>query len=79
MPPKAYSWVDEIHEIAEVFMPMGGFETDMFDGVDEVYRFIADDTALGKEKTEDRRVGKTPEDVARLIGQGLERRREKVE
>ena len=45
----------------------------------EVYRFVADETSLGKEKTEDRRVGKTPEDVARLVGQGLERKKEKVE
>ena len=45
----------------------------------EVYRFVADETVLGKEKTEDRRVGKTPEDVSRLMGQGLERKKEKVE
>lgn len=51
----------------------------MFDGVSEVYRFVADETDLGKERTEERRVGKTPEDVARLIGQGLERRKEKTE
>ena len=72
-------WVDEMKEIAETFHTEGGFERDMFDGVSEVYRFVADETGLGKEKTEDRRVGKTPEDVARLMGQGLERKKEKVE
>lgn len=51
----------------------------MFDGVSEVYRFVADETSLGKEKTEDRRVGKKPEDVARLMGQELKRKKEKVE
>lgn len=79
MPPKAYRWVDEMKEIAETFHTEGGFERSMFDGVSEVYRFVADETDLGKEKTEDRRVGKTPEDVARLMGQGLERTKEKVE
>ena len=79
MPPKAYRWVDEMKEIAETFHTEGGFERDMFDGVSEVYRFVADETSLGREKTEDRKVGKTPEDVARLMGQGLERKKEKVE
>lgn len=51
----------------------------MFDGVSEVYRFVADETILGKEKTEYRKVGKTEEDVARLMGQELERKKEKVE
>ncbi|KAL9075962.1 MAG: hypothetical protein Q9161_001356 [Pseudevernia consocians] len=75
----AKGWVDEMKEIAETFHTEGGFERDMFDGVSEVYRFVADETGLGKEKTEDRRVGKTPEDVARLMGQGLERKKDKVE
>ena len=79
MPPKAYRWVDEMKEIAETFHTEGGFERDMFDGVSEVYRFVADETELGKEKTEDRKVGKTAVDVARLMGQGLERKKEKVE
>ncbi len=51
----------------------------MFDGVSEVYRFVADETVLGQEKSENRGVGQTPEDVARVMGQGLERKKEKVE
>ena len=51
----------------------------MFDGVSEVYRFVADETSLGKEKTEERKVGKTPKDVARLMGQELEKKKEKAE
>lgn len=51
----------------------------MFDGISEVYRFVADETSLGRERTEDRKVGKTSEDVARLMGQELERKKEKVE
>lgn len=79
MPPKAYRWVDEMKEIAQTFHTEGGFERDMFDGVSEVYRFVAHETELGNEKTEDRKAGKTPEDVARLMSQGFERKKEKVE
>ena len=79
MPPKAYRWVDEMKEIAATFRDEGGFEADMFDAVSEIYRFVADETELGKEKTEERRVGKTPEDVARLVAEGLERKKMKVE
>ena len=51
----------------------------MFYGISEVYRFVADETSLGKEKTEDRRVGKSSEDVARLMGQELKRKKEKAD
>ena len=44
---------------------------DLFRGVSDVYRFIADDTELGKEKTENRTKGQTPEDVARLCAEEL--------
>ena len=74
MPPKAYRWVDEMKEIAGTFHDEAGFWRDMFDGVSEVYRFVADETDLGKEKTEGRKVGKTPEDVASLVRQGLDRK-----
>lgn len=78
MPPKAYRWVSEMKEIAETFHTEGGFEKHVFQGMSEIYRFVADETELGMEKTEDRKVGKTPEDVARLMGQGFERKKEKV-
>ena len=76
---KSFRWVDEMKEIAETFHTEGGFERDMFNGVSEVYRFVAHETDLGNEKTEDRKVGKTPEDIAKLMTQGLERKKEKVE
>ena len=79
MPPKAYRWVDEMKEIAATFHHDGGFEKDMFEGVSEVYRLIADDTELGQEKTESRTVGMTPEDVAKLVTDGLERKKVKAE
>ena len=77
MPPKAYRWVDEMKEIAATFQAVGGFERDMFDGVSEVYRFVAEETDLGNEKTGGKRLD--PEDVARLMMQGLERKKEKLE
>ena len=79
MPPKAYRWVDEMKEIANTFHDNGGFERDMFNGVSEVYRLVADDTELGQEKTESRKVGKTLEEVAKLVAEGIERKKTKIE
>ena len=79
MPPKAYRWVDEMKEIAGTFRDEGGFEENMFDAASEIYRFVADDTELGKEKTENRKAGKTPDDVARLVTEGIDRKKVKVE
>ena len=79
MPPKAYRWVDEMNEIAETFHVEGGFDRHMFEGVSEVYRFVAHETDLGNEKTERRIFGKTPEDVTKIMRQALERKKEKVE
>ena len=78
MPPKAYRWVDEMKEIAQTFHTEAGFERDTFEGVSEVFRLVAQETELGDEKTETRRSGRTPEDVAELMRQGLERK-EKAE
>ena len=79
MPPKAYRWVREMEEIADTMAEEGGFERDMFAGVSEVYRVVAEETELGGEKTESRKKGTTPEDVARLVGEGLERKKVKTE
>ena len=75
MPPKAYRWVDEMKEIAETFRKDGGFDEDVFTGVSNIYRFVAEQTELGVEKTGDRNAGKTPDDVARLVAEGLIKRR----
>ena len=45
---------------------------DLFRGISDVYRFVADETELGKEKTESRTKGQTPEDVARLCAEQLD-------
>lgn len=79
MPPKAYRWVDEMKEIAIIFYDEGSFERDLFSGVCETFRFVANETVLNEEKTEDRELGKSPEDVSRLVAEGVERKKMKVE
>ena len=71
MPPTAYRWVDEMDEIAKTSHTEGGFERHVFNRMSEVSRVVAHETDQGNEKTEDRRVGKTPEDVTKLMRQGL--------
>ncbi|KAK4545579.1 hypothetical protein LTR36_002929 [Oleoguttula mirabilis] len=81
MSPKAYRWVREMEEIAETFEADGGFEREesIFRPVAKVYDFVAYGTELGQEKTEDRKRGKTSEDVAVLMSEGTARRKEKTE
>lgn len=77
MPPKAYRWVREMEEIAITHADEGGFEGGKGDGggvfgqVAEVYRSVAEDTVLGEETTERRKRGRTLEDVALVMGEGL--------
>jgi hypothetical protein len=82
MPPKAYRWVKEMEEIGMAHSEEGGFEGQgkgIFDAVAEVYRTVAEDTVLGEEKTERRKRGRTVEDVAAAMGEGLDKRRRKME
>ncbi|MCJ1438354.1 hypothetical protein MMC27_007742 [Xylographa pallens] len=44
---------------------------DLFRGVSDVYRFVADETRLGQEKTESRERGMTVEDVATLCVEAM--------
>ena len=44
---------------------------DLFRGVSDVYRFVADETKLGEEKTESRQRGMTAEDVAVLCVEAM--------
>jgi hypothetical protein len=82
MPPKAYRWVEEMRQIGETFAEEGGFGAglggqDMFNGVVDVYDLVASDTVLGLEKTESRKRGKTAEDVAVCMSEGIRKRRKK--
>lgn len=78
-PPKAYRWVAEMEEIAATFSEEAGFEKDLFLGVSGVYKTMANDTVLGQEKTSYRNRGKTIEDVASAMNEGLQAKKKKSE
>lgn len=81
MCPKAYRWVEEMRQVGETFEADGGFEDgeNVFAAIAEVYEFLASGTELGREKTGERIRGKTAEDVAVLMGEGVDRRKVKTE
>jgi len=70
MPPKAYRWVGEMEEISQTFADEG-FDPRIFLGAAETYRWIADDTDLGKEIVEHREKGKDVEDVCKWMVKAL--------
>lgn len=72
MPPKAYRWVGEMEEISQTF-GAEGFDPQMFLGAAETYRWIAEDTELGKEIVEHRQKGKDLQDVCHWIVEALHR------
>lgn len=81
MPPKAYRWVREMEEIADCFEDDGGFsrEESIFRPIAREYELIANGSELGKEQTENRQRGKTAEDVAAVLSDGIKKRKLKAE
>ncbi len=77
MAPKAYRWVREMEEIADTHAEEAGFERDVFKGIAQVYKSVAEDTELGNEKTENRKRGRTADDVALLMAEGLQAKKKK--
>ncbi|KAK1754938.1 6-phosphogluconate dehydrogenase [Echria macrotheca] len=81
MPPKAYRWVHEMHEISATHAGQDddegeGFAPEfMFRGAAEVFRTVAEDTVLGGEKVGKRVRGQTAEDVADAMVEGLRERK----
>lgn len=84
MPPKSGRWVAEMQEIGKTFKEAGGWEgsavenrdgqrSSVFDEIAEVYRYVAEETVLGEEKSGQRVRGKTGEDIVAAI---LESRKE---
>ncbi|EPE06342.1 6-phosphogluconate dehydrogenase [Ophiostoma piceae UAMH 11346] len=72
MAPKAYRWVREMEEISDTFSQEAGFAPDLFRGAAGVFKAVAEDTVLGKEKIGQRKRGRTAEDVAAAMAEGLE-------
>ncbi|KKY36635.1 putative 6-phosphogluconate dehydrogenase [Diaporthe ampelina] len=79
MPPKAYRWVREMEEIAKTHAEEGGFEDYLFKGAAGVFKAVAQDTVLGQEKVGQRKRGRTAEDVAAAMAEGMEKRRKKMD
>ncbi|KAI0815861.1 6-phosphogluconate dehydrogenase [Xylaria sp. FL0064] len=77
MAPKAYRWVREMEEIALTFDKEGGFPQELFRGVADVYRAVAEDTVLGKEKVGKRKRGMNVHDMAAAMAEGLENKKKK--
>ncbi|CAK7225381.1 hypothetical protein SCUCBS95973_005844 [Sporothrix curviconia] len=77
MAPKAYRWVREMEEISDTFSQEGGFAPDLFRGAAGVFKAVAEDTVLGQEKIGQRKRGRTAEDVASAMAEGLEAKQKK--
>ncbi|KAL7627811.1 hypothetical protein AAE478_002006 [Parahypoxylon ruwenzoriense] len=77
MAPKAYRWVGEMEEIARTLSEEGGFAPDSFLGAAKVYRAVAEDTVLGRERIGKRSRGTTVEDVAAAMAEGMATKRKK--
>ena len=81
--PKAYRWVREMEEISATHSGSGGIDEEeeemfspehIFRGAADVFRTLAEDTALGREKIGKRQRGTTVEDVAEAVLEGLRER-----
>ncbi|KAL5003400.1 6-phosphogluconate dehydrogenase [Aspergillus recurvatus] len=79
MPPKAWRWINEMQQIGAMMEGEGGFSAGLFREIGEVYRVVAEDTALGLEQTGRRERGTTVEDVVAMMREGMEKKKEKVE
>jgi len=65
--------------MAETVAEAGGFERELFQGVSEVYRTVAEDSELGKEKPGLRSRGTSVEDVVAVLSEGMEAKKLKME
>ncbi|MGH7778009.1 MAG: DUF1932 domain-containing protein, partial [Candidatus Dormibacterales bacterium] len=69
MPPKAYRWVGEMEEMGKTYAEVG-LPPGIFEGAASVYEMVAK-TPLGREVPEDRKVGKTMEEVVGVLADSL--------
>lgn len=75
VPPKAYRFVREMEEIADTHAE-AGFSRAVFSGIADIYRGVAQDEVLGKERSGERNKGQTVDDFADTYGEGMRRREE---
>ena len=69
MCPKAYRWVGEMEEISKTHVD-GGLPGDMFLGAAKIYAQV-EASPLGAEIVEDRKLGKTAGEVARILAENI--------
>jgi len=78
MAPKSGRWVAEMQEIGKTFREVGGWggipregeaPSSVFEEIAEVFKYIAEDTVLGQEKSGHRVRGKTGEDIVAAINE----------
>jgi hypothetical protein len=77
MSPKAYRWEEEMRGIGEALDTQGGWDgvgASVYGGFAEIYRAVAEDTVLGRERVGARERGTSVDDAAMLIAN--RRRRE---
>ncbi|KAL4867389.1 hypothetical protein BDV12DRAFT_186683 [Aspergillus spectabilis] len=79
MPPKAYRWVNEMQQIGAMMEEEGGWGRGLFEEIAEVYRVVAEDTKLGLEEIGRRERGTTVEDVVKVMREGMEVKKDKLE
>jgi hypothetical protein len=70
MSPKAYRWEEEMRGIGEALDTQGGWDgvgASVYGGFAEIYRVVAEDTVLGRERVGARERGTSVDDAAMLI------------
>lgn len=72
MCPKAYRWVGEMEEISKTHVD-GGLPGEMFIGAANIYRLV-EASPLGAEVVEDRKIGRSAEEVAEFLVDHVDRR-----
>jgi 3-hydroxyisobutyrate dehydrogenase-like beta-hydroxyacid dehydrogenase len=72
MPPKSGRWVGEMEEMAKTYEDIG-LSPKLFHGVADTYRFVAEQTPLGKEIIEERKKGQTLNDAIEIMAQSLDK------
>ncbi|CAF0914219.1 unnamed protein product [Adineta ricciae] len=73
MAPKAHRWVGEMEEIAKTYEDVG-LSGKLFQGAAETYRFVAEETLLGKEIIEDRKRGESLDDALQILTESLRKK-----
>ncbi|CAF2742602.1 unnamed protein product [Rotaria sp. Silwood2] len=78
MPPRAARWVAEMGEIAKTYENIG-LSPKIFDGAADTYRFVAEQTPLGNEISEERKRGTTLDDAIQIMVESLNKTNQSCE